>query len=188
MAKFASSKANFFIIFVIFFITFFSSCSSYFSKSANEQTPPQQLAQNSRIVLLSGSDDTFKSQNVAQNENKGEKLKIAVRMTYLNPLDSSIFHNREYFFLEIFNDDEDVLLPDSMQVSMFGRKPLWLRKVDKNELDSMLKLENTLSEGYLIAFRPAGPFEQKHIKVVLNIATFEPATFDFSFAILKTYL
>lgn len=173
LLKFARLKINFLPIFVAFFITFFSSCSSYFSKSATSQTPPQEVAQNSRVVLLGGEDN---------------KLKIAARMTYLNPLDSSIFHNREYFFLEIFNDDSDVLLPLSMQVSMFGRKPLWLRKVDSDELDSMLKLENNLSEGYLIAFYPAGPFEQKHIKVVLNIATFEPATFDFSFAILKTHL
>lgn len=155
------------------FCFLFLGCSTYFTKSGDDTTPPQVLAQNSRIVLLSSSD---------------EKLKIAARMTYLNSIDSSIFNNREYFFLEIFNDDEEVILPDSMQISMFGRKPLWIRKIDSNEYDDMILLENSLSEGYLIAFLPAGAFEQKRIKVDLKIANFDKATFDFSYAVLKTRL
>lgn len=161
--------------FLIFFLMLcvFSGCSTYFTKGEGMQISPQVLSQNSRVALLSSSD---------------EKLKIAMRMTYLNDIDSSLFHNREYFFLEIFNDDEDVVLPDSMQISMFNRKPLWIRKVESSELDSILKLENSLAEGYLIAFRPVGPFEAKKIKVDMKIANFKDASFDFSYSILKTRL
>lgn len=160
-------------IFATINIVFFISCSSYFTKSEHLNAPPQLISQNSRVVLLSSKDD---------------KLKIIARMTYLNPIDSSVFYNREYFFLEIFNDDENVIVPDSMQLSMFGKKPLWFRKVDNNEYDDVIMLENNLSSGYLIAFRQAGAFEQKRIKVDMKISNFSTATFDFSYAVLKTHL
>ena len=88
-------------------------CSSYFSKSEFLDTPTELLAQNSRMVLLSGVD---------------EKLKIAARLTHLNSLDSSIYNGREYFFLEIFNDDEYVIVQDLCSLaclaeSLYGYAP-----------------------------------------------------------------
>lgn len=148
-------------------------CSSYFSKSEFLDTPTELLAQNSRMVLLSGVD---------------EKLKIAARLTHLNSLDSSIYNGREYFFLEIFNDDEYVIVPDSMQLSMFGIKPLWIRPIEAREFDDLLVLHNNLSNGYLIAFRYPSVFEKKNMKIELNIETFKPAVFDFSYIILDSKL
>lgn len=148
-------------------------CSSYFSKSEFLDTPTELLAQNSRMVLLSGVD---------------EKLKIAARLTHLNSLDSSIYNGREYFFLEIFNDDEYVIVPDSMQLSMFGRKPLWIRPIEAREFDDLLTLYNNLSNGYLIAFRYPSAIQKKRMKVKISIESFEPVTFDFSYVILNSKL
>lgn len=148
-------------------------CSSYFSKSEFLDTPTELLAQNSRMVLLSGVD---------------EKLKIAARLTHLNSLDSSIYNGREYFFLEIFNDDEYVIVPDSMQLSMFGRKPLWIRPVEAREFDDLLTLYNNLSNGYLIAFRYPSAIQKKRMKVKISIESFEPVIFDFSYVILNSKL
>ncbi|GAB0172932.1 hypothetical protein NHP164001_09480 [Helicobacter trogontum] len=158
---------------LLFFYVFYLGCSSYFSKSEFLDTPPELLAQNSRMILLSGAD---------------KKLKIAARLTHLNSLDSSIYNGREYFFLEIFNDDEYTVMPDSMQLSMFGRKPLWIRPIDTRELDDLLTLQNNLSSGYLIAFRYPSVFEKKSMKVQLSIESFEPAVFDFSYIILDSKL
>ncbi|RDU63594.1 hypothetical protein CQA53_08220 [Helicobacter didelphidarum] len=163
----------------IFFFTFgciillLYGCSSYFGKNEHLTIAPQTLAQNSRMVLLSSQDS---------------KLKIAARLTYLNEIDSSIFHGREYFFLEIFNDDENIVLPDSMQLTMFNRKPLWIRQINQKELDDMLVLENDLSDGYLIAFRRANAFEQKKIQIALSLPNYRVGVFDFSYILLKTKL
>ncbi len=151
----------------------FGSCSSYFNSLKHLKVSPETLAQNSRMVLLASQDD---------------KLKIVAKMTYLNEIDNSIYRNREYFFLEIFNDDEDVILPDSMQITMFNRKPLWIRPINTDELDDILVLENELSSGYLIAFRRASAFEQKKINIELSITNFKKGVFDFSYVLLKSKL
>lgn len=159
--------------FLVLFCLLFSGCTTYFSKSDFLDTPPELLAQNSRVVLLVSTD---------------EKLKIAARLTHLNELDSSIYNGREYFFLEIFNDDDYVVLPDSMQITMFGRKPLWIREVESREFDDVLLLYNTMSYGYLIAFRLPSIFERKKMQIELNIESFKPAIFDFSFIVLESKL
>lgn len=151
----------------------FIGCTTYFSQTDFLNTPPELLAQNSRVVLLSSSD---------------EKLKIAARLTHLNELDSSIYNGREYFFLEIFNDDDYVVLPDSMRITMFGRKPLWMREVESREFDDILLLYNTMSYGYLIAFRTPSVFERKKMQVKLSIESFKPAVFDFSYIVLQSKL
>lgn len=155
------------------FCILFASCTTYFSKVDFLNPPPELLAQNSRVVLLASSD---------------EKLKIAARLTHLNELDSSIYNGREYFFLEIFNDDDYVVLPDSMRITMFGRKPLWIREVESREFDDLLTIYNTMSDGYLIAFRPPSVFERKKMQIELNIESFNPAIFDFSYIVLQSQL
>lgn len=159
--------------FLFFFCYLFVGCATYFSKADFLETPPELLAQNSRVVLLSSSD---------------QKLKIAARLTHLNDIDRSLYNGREYFFLEIFNDDDYVVLPDSMRITMFERKPLWVRQIESRELDDILLLYNTMSYGYLIAFRPPSVFERKKMKIKLSIESFKPAIFDFSYIILESKL
>lgn len=149
------------------------SCSSYFSNVEHLKTSIETLAQNSRVVLLVSKDD---------------RLKIVARLTYLNEIDSGLYHDREYFFLEIFNDDDNVVLPDSMQITLLNKKPLWMRPIQADELDESLVLENKLSSGYLIAFRKVSPFDQKNMKLELSITDFPTSIFDFSYATLQTKL
>ncbi len=166
--------SHFFLsFFSLFFCISFAGCATYFSKSAFLEAPPELLAQNSRIVLLASND---------------EKLKIVARLTYLNDLDSSIYNGREYFFLEIFNDDEYVVLPESMQLTMFGRKPLWMRSIEEREFDDLLTLYNTMSNAYLIAFNTPSVFERKRMQIKLSVQSFQPAVFDFSYVILDSKL
>lgn len=164
---------NILYCFLFLFCIIFSGCATYFSKSDFLNTPPELLAQDSRIALLSSTD---------------EKLKIAARLTHLNDLDSSVYSGREYFFLEIFNDDNYIVLPDSMQITMFGLAPLWMREVESKEFDDILLLYNTLSKGYLIAFRTPSVFERRKMQIKLSIQSFKPVIFDFSYIILDSNL
>ncbi len=151
----------------------FTNCTSYFAKTEFLDSPPELIAQNSRMALIISNDD---------------KLKIVARLTYLNNIDISVYSNREYFFLEIFNDDENIIVPDSMQITMLNKKPLWIRSVEEIELDDILFLNNSLSSGFLIAFKTPSVFERKTMKIQLKIDTFKPSIFDFSYITLETKL
>lgn len=152
---------------------FLCGCSSYFSEIKHIKISPQTLTQSSRIGLFTSDDN---------------ELKIATRLTYLNDLDNLIYSGREYFFLEIFNDSEDVVLPDSLQISMFNKKPVWIRQVQTEELDDILVLENQYAIGYLIAFQKPPIFLQKHIVVDLTIANFGKVSYNFSYAVISSTL
>ncbi|WP_233707680.1 hypothetical protein [Helicobacter aurati] len=116
------------------------------------------------------------------------ELKIAARLTYLNDLDNLAYNNREYFFLEIFNDSDEVVIPDSLQITMFGKKPVWIRYISSEELDDILVLENNYGKGYLIAFQKPSIFLQKHIVIDLSIAHFGNASYDFSYKVIPSDL
>ena len=149
-------------------------CQSYFGKK--DRLNYQIMLQNSRVIMLSS--------------NTENQLKVFAKVTYLNDVDNISYNNREYFFLEIFNDDEDVILPDSMQISMFDKEPLWIRKIDDDELayDDVMVRDNPLSTCYLLAFKRQPPRLQKNMKVKLAISGFSPNIFDFSYIVLNTKL
>lgn len=162
-----------FITILLFFSLLCFGCSSYFTKSEFLDIPHELLAQNSRVILFS---------------DKDEKLKITARLTHLNGLDNGIYNGRQYFFLEIFNDDDNAILPDSMQISMFDKKPLWMRHVESREFDDLLFLQNNLSSGYLIAFKNISATQRKKMKIKISIESFEPKVFDFSYIMLNSKL
>ncbi len=164
-----------FIIALFASVTFilFTNCSSYFSKSEFLKNPPELIAQNSRMALLVSDDG---------------KLKVVARLMHLNEVDGGVYKNREYFFLEIFNDDEDVVLPDSMRITMFDKPPLWIRGVEGRELDDVLFLDNSLSYGFLIAFNRPSVFKLKNMEIKLVVDNFQPAIFNFSYTILNSKL
>ncbi|STQ85816.1 hypothetical protein LS73_004845 [Helicobacter muridarum] len=150
-----------------------SGCSSYFYKMKHIKVSAQTLSQSSRIALFMSNDNS---------------LEIATRLTYLNELDSISYNNREYFFLEIFNESDEVIVPDSLKISLFNKKPMWIRKISKEELDDILVLENDYSEGYLIAFKKAPLLLQRRILVELSITNFGTASYDFSYKVMNSEL
>lgn len=153
-------------------------CSSHFSDMQHIRASTQTIMQNSRVAIFVGEDDKLGKDN----------LKVTTRLTYLNELDSLTYGNREYFFLEIFNDSPEVVLPDSLELSLFNKKPVWIREVKPQELDDLLFLENDYAKGYLIAFRRPSAFLRKDIVVDLYIANLGKASYNFSYKVIKTGL
>ncbi|PAF44251.1 hypothetical protein [Helicobacter sp. 11S02596-1] len=146
------------------------------------------------IVLLSGCTsyyaDGYRPDVIAERKiqasRKGEIIKnhqpvLVAVATHLNEVDDVVYGNREYFFVEIFSERQDVFYRGVIHFSLFGKPPIWVREIAPDEYDTILQSSNRWSRTFLIAFEKLAPLASRKAKLVMDVYDFGEITFDFTY-------
>ncbi len=149
----------------------FNGCGIY-----NNSFKPEVLAE--KKMLSSRKDEIIQDNKVA----------IVAIATYLNNVNPSIYHTREYFFIEIFSE-LDIPFIDYMKFSITNNERfLWAREVNKDEFDEVINVSNRWSKAYLIAFSDINEYDKKNLKLNLEIDNIGEMDFDFAYQVLEIQL
>lgn len=118
-----------------------------------------------------------KSQIIIDN-----KTQIVCIVTYLNNVDSELFKDAEYFFIEVFSQLD---LPIGfMDFSITNNSRFnWIREVYEDEFDDVINTYNKWSKAYLISFEEIPDQSKKNMQFSIDIAGFGKMDFDFSYKV-----
>lgn len=111
-------------------------------------------------------------ERIIQASRKGEIVvdglpSIIVIGSNLNQIDRYTYSHREYFLLEIYSANPSYY--PLMHFKLNGKSPIWSRKIEKNELDSIIKSDNHWAVNYLVAFKKINVIVERNS--VLHIDT-----------------
>lgn len=153
---------------VLYFLLFlfFQGCNSFFS--------------NNHYTL------DIVSEKKVQASRKGEiirgnKVLAIATVTHLNEVSALVYHGREYFFVELYSEDD---IGDFIEYDLNNSNPLWVREIAQDEFDEILKPNNKWSRCFLVAFNAIGGIGAREIVLNMNIIGLGTMKFDFSFKIL----
>ncbi|MCE3036688.1 hypothetical protein LW135_02425 [Helicobacter sp. faydin-H20] len=139
-------------------------------------------------VFVSDDDIDILSEKKVQASRKGEIIKdkknyMNMIVTHLNEVSQSAYNNREYFFVEIFQEEGDGDF-SLVEYTLNGITPLWIREVKSDEFDEIIKPSNKWSKCYLLAFRKIANLESRDMVLNARVVSYGTMTFDFSFKTL----
>lgn len=119
------------------------------------------------------------------NDNKVSVVAIA---SYLNNVNPNIYNTREYFLIEIFSE-LDIPFINYMHFSITSDEDfLWIREINKDEFDDVIKPSNKWSKLFLVAFSDVDEYDKKNLKLNLEIDTIGSMNFDFTYQVLEMKL
>ncbi|PAF52767.1 hypothetical protein [Helicobacter sp. 13S00477-4] len=151
----------------IFFLIalFFLGCNSYYIDSYKPDIIAEKKIQASR-----------KGQII-----KNQKPVVIAVATHLNEVDDVVYGGREYFFVEIFSEDQSIFLNDMIDFTLFKKPPIWVREIKKDEFDEILHSSNKWSKVYLIAFNKLDPLSSRNAKLIMEVYGLGKIVFDFAY-------
>ncbi|PAF49932.1 hypothetical protein BKH41_01115 [Helicobacter sp. 12S02232-10] len=153
-------------IFVFFLgILFFLGCTSYYTDSYKPDVIVEKKIQASR-----------KGEII-----KDQKPVVVAVATHLNEVDNVIYGNREYFFVEVFSERQDIFYDGVISFTLFKKPPIWVREIKKDEYDTILSSSNKWSRSFLIAFNKLDSLASRKAKLVMDVYNFGKITFDFTY-------
>lgn len=160
---------NFFLFFLSLCI--FSGCTSYYIEIYKPDIVAERKIQASRKgeVLRNG---------------KPEIIAIA---THLNEVDEVVYGNREYFFVEVFSENKSVFLSGLITYKLFGKSPIWVREIKKDEFDQILHPSNRWSRVFLVAFFKLDPLVSRETKLTMDLYGWGKIVFDFSYQAMRDW-
>ncbi|WP_104638055.1 hypothetical protein [Helicobacter bizzozeronii] len=103
----------------------------------------------------------FLAEKRTQATRKGEIIQnlrpvVSVFATHLNDVDPVLYHEREFFFVEVLSQDASIYENDLISYKLYGTRgaltPMWSREISKAEFDGVLYTTNRYARGYLVAF------------------------------------
>ncbi|WP_121021724.1 hypothetical protein [Helicobacter vulpis] len=134
----------------------------------------------------------FLAEQRTQATRKGEVIVnlrpvLSALATHLNDVDPVIYHAREFFFVEIFTEDQSLLDNDAISYTLYGLKrvetPAWVREVHKEEFDSVLHTTNKYARGFLLAFDKLNHAAQEEAKLEMDIVGLGKILFNFAYKV-----
>lgn len=160
------------IPFMLFGVIYFGGCGLY-----DDSYKPN-------VLLEKKINQTRKSQII-----KNGKTEVIAIATYLNNVDSRIYRDgREYFFVEIFSELEIPLL-ESLHFSLTGDVEfMWIREVEKGEMEGILNIYNRWGRGFLIAFDELVYQQKKDMALKVEIENVGEMEFNFGYKVLEMQL
>lgn len=119
---------------------------------------------------------------------KQGKVEMIMIATHLNNVNPTIYHTREYFFLEVFSE-LDIPLINYMQFQITRNKRLlWIREVKKDEFDEVINISNKWSRGFLVAFDSIDEHDKKNLTLKVTIDNVGQMNFDFTYKVFEMQL
>lgn len=155
------------ILYFVIPLFLLSGCSTFFSSENNLDILDEKKVQASR-----------KSEII-----KDKKILMSMVVTHLNEVSVTAYYNREYFFVEIFQEDINDTLP-LIDYSLNNQEPLWIREIKKDEFDKILSPSNKWSKCYLLAFKSLSNLGSRSMILKAKVASQGEMEFDFSFKTL----
>lgn len=136
------------------------------------------------VLLEKKINQTRKSQIIRRG-----KTEVVAIATYLNNVDSRIYRDgREYFFVEIFSELE-IPLRESLHFRLSGDAEfIWIREVEKSEMEGILSVYNRWGRGFLIAFDEISYQQKKDMILSLEIENVGEMEFNFSYKVYEMQL
>lgn len=141
--------------------------------------------------------DSFKPEVLAEKKilasRKAEiirngRVEMIMIATYLNNVNPQIYHTREYFFLEVFSQN-DAILPESMAFGITDDAQfLWIREVEKDEFDEVINVSNRWSRGFLVAFDSIDEYSKRNLALNVAINALGEMRFDFAYQVFEMQL
>ncbi|WP_199766205.1 hypothetical protein [Helicobacter salomonis] len=134
----------------------------------------------------------FLAEKRTQATRKGEVIVnlrpvLSALATHLNDVDPVLYHAREFFFVEIFTEDQSFLDNDAISYKLYGLRgfetPAWVREISKDEFDSVLHTTNKYARGFLVAFDKLNHIAQEEAKLEMDIAGLGTITFNFAYKV-----
>lgn len=151
------------------------------------------------LGLLAGCarfDETYKPDFLAEKRTqatrKGEIIQnlrpvVSVFATHLNDVDPVIYHNREFFFIEIFAQDASIFKNDMISYKLYGLRgvltPMWEREISKDEFDDLLRTTNKYARGYLVAFAKLDYLSVQEAKLEMDFEGLGKIMFNFAYKV-----
>ncbi|WP_104690828.1 hypothetical protein [Helicobacter heilmannii] len=150
------------------------------------------------LVLFSGCEERFDTaympnyieEKRTQATRKGEIIKnlrpvASVFITHLNDVDPVTYHQREFFFVELFAQDKSVYKNGGISYVLYGSNnkeytPMWVRPIDKDEYDKILYTTNKYARGYLLAFKKLDYISEQDAKMDMEIDGLGEMHFNFA--------
>ncbi|PAF42543.1 hypothetical protein [Helicobacter sp. 11S03491-1] len=141
--------------------------------------------------------DTYKPDIIVEKKiqasRKGEiivnqKPVVVAVATHLNEVDDVIYGGREYFFVEIFSEEQGIFLNGVISFRLFNKPPIWSREIKKDEFDAILHPSNKWSKSFLIAFEKLDPLSSRSAKLVMEVYNLGKITFDFAYQAIPMQL
>ncbi|BCZ18083.1 Putative lipoprotein [Helicobacter sp. NHP19-003] len=150
------------------------------------------------LVLLSGCKEHFDTtympdfidEKRTQATRKGEIIKdlrpvVSVFITHLNDVDPVTYHQREFFFVELFAQDRSIYENGGISYTLYGvdnkeYTPMWVRPIDKDEFDKILHTTNRYTKAYLVAFEKLGYLAEQDAKITMQIDGLGEMHFNFA--------
>lgn len=155
------------VCFFLIFSFFFSGCNSFFNRNYSSDTISKKKMQASRKDAII----------------KDNKVLVTTVVTYLNDVSALAYYNREYFFIEIYNEDQ-VDYSNVIDYTLNGRDLLWIREIKSDEFDEILHPNNKWSRCYLVAFKGVSELETREMVLEMSIGRIGTMHFDFSLKIV----
>lgn len=124
-----------------------------------------------------------------QATRKGEIIKdlrpvVSVFITHLNDVDPITYHQREFFFVEIFTQDTRIYdnggFNYTLQSTHGPLTPMWVRPIDKDEFDKILHTTSKYARGYLLAFEKLDYISEQDAKLTMEIDGLGEMHFNFA--------
>lgn len=153
--------------FVFVLMLFFSGCDSFFNRGYSVDIVSEKKIQASRKDAIL----------------KDNKVVMTVIATYLNNVSALAYYNREYFFIEIYNENQ-IDYSNVIDYTLNDRKPLWIREIKNDEFDEILRPNNKWSRCYLAAFSDISELESREMILKMNVGKVGVMSFDFSLKIV----
>ncbi|BDQ29518.1 hypothetical protein [Helicobacter ailurogastricus] len=131
----------------------------------------------------------FLEEKRTQATRKGEIIKdlrpvVSVFITHLNDVDPVTYHQREFFFVEIFTQDQSIYNNGGIGYTLYGTHgpttPMWVRPIDKDEFDKILRTTNKYSKAYLVAFKKLDYISEQDAKLDMEIDGLGEMHFNFA--------
>lgn len=158
---------------VLVFAFTFVSCTNYFEKGYRPELLEERKIQATRKFQIIRND----------------KIDLVVFATYLNDIERTYYKNLEYFFIEIYAPSQEPIIFKRLRINLatHDRKswldPQYIRLLNKDEYDEVLRPINKWSNCYLVAFAKSTLIDAD--KMLLRIAVDEhEERLDYSFKVI----
>ncbi|WP_199763911.1 hypothetical protein [Helicobacter felis] len=134
----------------------------------------------------------FLAEKRTQATRKGEVIVnlrpvVSALVTHLNDVDPVLYHAREFFFVEIFTEDQSFLDNDAISYKLYGlhgfETPAWVREIGKDEFDRVLYTTNKYARGFLVAFDKLNHIAQEEAKLEMDIVGLGKIMFNFAYRV-----
>ena len=147
------------------------------------------------VFLLVGCNSSFMNSNkdvLAEKKSqasrkasisKGNKVLMTAIVTHLNDVSVMAYHNREYFFVEIYSEEE-MDYGGIITYTLNGKSPLWVREIKSDEFDKILNPSNKWSRCYMVAFKTLSELELRNMVLTMEVSQLGKMEFDFTIKLL----